>query len=128
MTKIAVLSDIHGNTTALEAVLDDAKAAEVDQYWLLGDILMPGTGRRRILDLLANRLLLFENNPNKKSLFLNLELFQKSKIEGSTNDCQNSSYPSQEWDQSNRTTHDKQDRGCRRHTFIILVIDNRHNS
>ena len=29
MTKIAVLSDIHGNTTALEAVLDDAKAAEV---------------------------------------------------------------------------------------------------
>lgn len=54
MTKIAVLSDIHGNTTALEAVLADAKAAEVDQYWLLGDILMPGTGRRRILDLLAS--------------------------------------------------------------------------
>ena len=54
MTKIAVLSDIHGNMTALEAVLADAKAAEVDQYWLLGDILMPGTGRRRILDLLAS--------------------------------------------------------------------------
>ena len=54
MTKIAVLSDIHGNTTALEAVLADAKAAEVDEYWLLGDILMPGTGRRRILNLLAS--------------------------------------------------------------------------
>lgn len=54
MTKIAVLSDIHGNTTALEAVLADAKAAEVDQYWLLGDVLMPGTGRRRILNLLAD--------------------------------------------------------------------------
>ena len=52
MTKIAVLSDIHGNTTALEAVLADARAAEVEEYWLLGDILMPGTGRRRILDLL----------------------------------------------------------------------------
>ena len=52
MTKIAVLSDIHGNTTALEAVLADARAARVDEYWLLGDILMPGTGRRRILDLL----------------------------------------------------------------------------
>ena len=25
MTKIAVLSDIHGNTTALEAVLEDAQ-------------------------------------------------------------------------------------------------------
>ncbi len=54
MTKIAVLSDIHGNTSALEAVLDDAKAETVDEYWLLGDILMPGTGRRRILDLLAD--------------------------------------------------------------------------
>ena len=54
MTKIAVLSDIHGNMTALEAVLADAKAETVDEYWLLGDILMPGTGRRRILDLLAD--------------------------------------------------------------------------
>ena len=55
--KIAVLSDIHGNTTALEAVLADARAARVDEYWLLGDILMPGTGRRRILDLLADLLI-----------------------------------------------------------------------
>ena len=53
MTKIALLSDIHGNTTALEAVLADARQLGVDEYWLLGDILMPGTGRRRILDLLA---------------------------------------------------------------------------
>ena len=34
MTKIAVLSDIHGNTAALEAVLTDAQKAEVDEYWL----------------------------------------------------------------------------------------------
>ena len=54
MTKIAVLSDIHGNTSAFEAVLADARAARVDEYWLLGDILMPGTGRRKILDLLAD--------------------------------------------------------------------------
>lgn len=53
MTKIAVLSDIHGNTTALEAVLADAQAAQVEEYWLLGDILMPGTGRRNILDKLS---------------------------------------------------------------------------
>ena len=52
MTKIALLSDIHGNTTALEAVLADTRQLGVDEYWLLGDILMPGTGRRRILDLL----------------------------------------------------------------------------
>ena len=54
MTKIAVLSDIHGNTSAFEAVLADARAERVNEYWLLGDILMPGTGRRRILDLLAD--------------------------------------------------------------------------
>lgn len=52
MTKIALLSDIHGNTKALEAVIADAKTAQVDEYWLLGDILMPGTGRRNILELL----------------------------------------------------------------------------
>ncbi len=42
MTKIALLSDIHGNTTALEAVLEDSRKAKVDEYWLLGDSLMPG--------------------------------------------------------------------------------------
>ena len=52
MTKIALLSDIHGNTTALEAVLEDAKRAGVEEYWLLGDVLMPGTGRRDLLNLL----------------------------------------------------------------------------
>lgn len=52
MTKIALLSDIHGNTTALEAVLADAKRAGVEEYWLLGDVLMPGTGRRHLLNLL----------------------------------------------------------------------------
>ena len=52
MTKIALLSDIHGNTTALEAVLEDAKRAGVKEYWLLGDVLMPGTGRRHLLNLL----------------------------------------------------------------------------
>ena len=52
MIKIAMLSDIHGNTTALEAVLEDTKRAGVEEYWLLGDVLMPGTGRRHLLNLL----------------------------------------------------------------------------
>ena len=52
MTKIALLSDIHGNTTALEAVLEDSRKAKVDEYWLLGDSLMPGTGRRALLEML----------------------------------------------------------------------------
>ena len=42
--KIAILSDIHGNATALEAVIADAKNQGVSEYWLLGDIFLPGPG------------------------------------------------------------------------------------
>ena len=51
--KIALLSDIHGNVTALEAVLADAKKEQVTDYWFLGDLLAPGTGRKKIIDLMA---------------------------------------------------------------------------
>lgn len=37
--RFAVLSDIHGNVWALEAVLEDAKRREIDQFINLGDIL-----------------------------------------------------------------------------------------
>ena len=50
--RIALLSDVHGNATALEAVLADAESQAVTDYWFLGDLLMPGTGRRNILDKL----------------------------------------------------------------------------
>ena len=50
--KIALLSDVHGNSTALEAVLADAESQQVTDYWFLGDLLMPGTGRRNILERL----------------------------------------------------------------------------
>ena len=36
--RIAVLSDIHGNRQAFEAVLDAVAAAEVDEVWCLGDL------------------------------------------------------------------------------------------
>ena len=36
--RIAVISDIHGNWHALEAVLDDIRAEKVDEIWCLGDI------------------------------------------------------------------------------------------
>lgn len=35
---VAVLTDIHGNRQALEAVLADADAAEVREVWCLGDV------------------------------------------------------------------------------------------
>ena len=50
--RIAILSDIHGDTTALEAVIGDARAQGATEYWLLGDILLPGPGREDLFELL----------------------------------------------------------------------------
>ncbi len=50
--RIAILSDIHGDTRALEAVIADARAQGATEYWLLGDILLPGPGREDLFDLL----------------------------------------------------------------------------
>ena len=47
--RIAILSDIYGDTTALEAVIGDARAQGATEYWLLGDILLPGPGREDLL-------------------------------------------------------------------------------
>jgi len=52
MKKIAIISDIHGNLTAFKSVLKDAESQNVDEYWFLGDLLMPGPGTNSILDLL----------------------------------------------------------------------------
>ncbi len=52
MKKIAIISDIHGNLTALQNVIKDAEKEEVDEYWFLGDLLMPGPGTNSILKLL----------------------------------------------------------------------------
>lgn len=40
--RIAILSDVHGNLTALEAVLSDALAQRVDQMICLGDLAFKG--------------------------------------------------------------------------------------
>ena len=50
--RIAILSDIHGDTTALKAVIADARALGATEYWLLGDILLSGPGREDLFELL----------------------------------------------------------------------------
>ncbi|WP_261807131.1 metallophosphoesterase family protein [Lapidilactobacillus luobeiensis] len=50
--KIAILSDVHGNVQALEAVLAAAQAEKATEYWFLGDLLMPGPGTNRLFELL----------------------------------------------------------------------------
>lgn len=52
--KIALLSDVHGNRTALEAVLKDAKNNGVTECWFLGDLIMPGPGGNELFELLES--------------------------------------------------------------------------
>lgn len=53
-TRIALLSDIHGNDLALEAVLTDIDAAGgVDAYWVLGDLVAIGPAPVRVMKRLA---------------------------------------------------------------------------
>jgi len=50
--RLALLSDIHGNATALEAVLAHARAREVDRFINLGDILYGPLEPKRTMELL----------------------------------------------------------------------------
>src|SRR5687767_4755331 len=51
--RIALLSDIHGNPIALDAVLEDARAAGVDQFWILGDFAAIGPDPVTVLERVA---------------------------------------------------------------------------
>lgn len=52
MTKIALISDIHGNQTALEAVIADIKTQNIDESWCLGDLFLPGPAGNIVFELL----------------------------------------------------------------------------
>ncbi|MEG0549594.1 MAG: metallophosphoesterase family protein [Vagococcus sp.] len=50
--KIAILADVHGNESALKAVLTDSEREHVTDYWFLGDLLMPGPGTKALFELI----------------------------------------------------------------------------
>lgn len=50
--RIALISDIHGNDIALEAVLKDIKQSSVDQIFFLGDIATLGPNPCRAIEIL----------------------------------------------------------------------------
>lgn len=50
--KLAFLSDIHGNATALEAVLNELKQQEVDKIYIMGDLCFRGPEPKRVLELI----------------------------------------------------------------------------
>lgn len=52
--KIAVLADVHGNATALKAVIEDSMKEGVTDYWFLGDLIMPGPGSNDLFEILKS--------------------------------------------------------------------------
>jgi predicted phosphodiesterase len=52
--KLGLISDIHGNRTALEAVIADGTQRGVDSWWALGDLVAIGPEPVATLELLAN--------------------------------------------------------------------------
>lgn len=50
MDKIAIISDIHGNITALEAVLKDIKNREINRIFCLGDCVTKCTHPDLVID------------------------------------------------------------------------------
>jgi predicted phosphodiesterase len=52
--RIGIMSDIHGNPIALDAVLEDVEqCGGVDEYWVLGDIVALGHAPVEVLDRLS---------------------------------------------------------------------------
>jgi putative phosphoesterase len=51
--RIALLSDIHGNSLALDAALADIATTAVDQYWILGDLVALGPDPAGVLQRLS---------------------------------------------------------------------------
>jgi predicted phosphodiesterase len=54
MTRIAALSDIHGNATALEAVLADVARQKPDALMIAGDLVLNGPEPALVVDVLRN--------------------------------------------------------------------------
>ena len=54
--KIAVMSDIHGNMEALEAVCEDMKKQNCDKIFVLGDYAMAGPEPAEAVDFFIRRL------------------------------------------------------------------------
>ncbi|WP_145055895.1 metallophosphoesterase family protein [Lignipirellula cremea] len=67
--KRAILSDIHGNLEALEAVLADLESHQIDQIYCLGDIVGYGPNPRECIDRVIQFDLCILGNHDQGALF-----------------------------------------------------------
>ncbi len=55
MERIAIISDIHANLTALEAVLEDIEKRKIDKIFCLGDSIVKGVSPVEVIDILRKK-------------------------------------------------------------------------
>jgi predicted phosphodiesterase len=69
VTRTAILSDIHGNLAALEAVMDDVRGQNVDRIVCLGDVIGYGPSPCECLDLVMEFEFCILGNHDSSALF-----------------------------------------------------------
>ena len=55
MNKIAIISDVHGNITALRAVIKDIESRNIDKLFCLGDSVLKSCNSDLVIDLLREK-------------------------------------------------------------------------
>lgn len=81
MEKIAIISDIHGNLTALTAVLEDIKKRNINRIFCLGDIVAKGAFQHECINLVKKNceVVLRGNCDNHFSKDIDLSLISDKK-------------------------------------------------
>jgi protein phosphatase len=80
MERIAVISDIHANLVALEAVLEDIKRRKIDKIFCLGDIVMKGASPCEVVDIIRKKCEIVVKG-NCDELVANAPHQKKAKVE-----------------------------------------------
>lgn len=83
MYRIAIITDVHGNINALNAVLKDIKGRSVDYIYCLGDMIGIGPFSNEVLDTLfdINNISMIKGNHDEAVLaLLNNETYPKSRV------------------------------------------------
>ncbi|RLQ92758.1 metallophosphoesterase family protein [Planomicrobium sp. Y74] len=83
MTRIAIISDIHGNIYALEAVLEDMKEKAIDSVYCLGDMIGIGPFSNEVLEALFamdNMQMITGNHEESILAVLTNEPYPKSRV------------------------------------------------
>lgn len=55
MDKVAIISDVHGNITALETVINDIESRGIDKIYCLGDSVLKGCKSDEVIDLIREK-------------------------------------------------------------------------